>query len=402
VRETLFIRLGTTDQVSWLSESEPTVVREGMLAEVAAAVDGKQVTVMVPGTDVILTKVAVPTRNRSRMAAAVPYLLEEQLAADVDESHFALGNKDAEGQVAVAVVSQACMDDWLRRLSEVGVQADQIIPEILLLPYTPDAWTLLIEHDSTNLRNEFQGGVGMDSINTAFILRRVMAENEVKPTRLNVWMARDAAETTLFPEDLGVDVRIETLNVPPLVFLARHAHEEGVIDLLQGPYSRREQLGKLWRPWRPAAAIIAVWLIMQFGIKFYEHHELQTQASKLHDEISRIYLNTFPDAKRVVDARVQMEQHLKKLRGGTGSVGEFLKLLSQMSGPTADLGGVEIDRISYKEGELNVALMISDLQRLEQLKDRLSSETQMAVDIQSATARSNRVEAHLQIKGNPS
>lgn len=399
MRDTLFIRLGTTEQVSWLSESEPNVVREGSLAEVAAAVGGKHVIVVVPGTDVILTKVAVPTRNRNRMAAAVPYLLEEQLAADVDESHFALGNKDAEGQVAVAVVSQACMDDWLRRLNEVGVQADQIIPEILLLPYTPDAWTLLIEHDGSNLRNELQGGVGMDSVNTAFILRRVMAENEVKPTQLNVWMAGNAAETMLFPEDLGVDVRIETLDVPTLVFLARHAHGEGVIDLLQGPYSRREQLGKLWRPWRPAVALFAVWLIIQFGIKFYEHHELQTQATKLHNEISRIYLNTFPDAKRVVDARVQMEQHLKELRGGTGNVGEFLQLLSQVSGPTADLGGVEIDRISYKEGELNVSLMISDLQRLEQLKDRLSSETQMTVDIQSATARSNRVEAHLQIKG---
>jgi general secretion pathway protein L len=60
---------------------------------------------------------------------------------------------------------------------------------------------------------------------------------------------------------------------------------------------------------------------------------------------------------------------------------------------------VEIDRLSYKDGELNIALMISDMQRLEQLKDRLSSDTRMSVEIQSATARNNRVEARLQIKG---
>jgi general secretion pathway protein L len=399
VRENLFIRLGATQQVTWVSETEPKQVREGSLAEAAAAASGKQVTVVVPGTDVILTKVAVPTRNRSRMTAAVPYLLEEQLATDVDESHFALWERDADGLVAVAVVSQSCMDGWLARLAEVGVQADRLIPEPLLLPYTPDVWTLLVERDCVNLRNAPQGGMALDSANMAFILRRAVAELEVKPTQLHAWMASDAADGVTFPEDLGVEVRIEPLDVPPLAFLARQAHEDSVIDLLQGPYSRREQLGKLWRPWRPAAALLAVWVVLQFGVKIFQHHELRVQDDRLREEISRIYLQTFPEAKRVVDARLQMQQHLTELRGGTGNVGGFLKILAAVSAPTADLGGVEIDRLSYKDGELNIALMISDLQRLEQLKDRLSSDTGMSVEIQSATARNNRVEARLQIKG---
>jgi len=168
---------------------------------------------------------------------------------------------------------------------------------------------------------------------------------------------------------------------------------------LQGPYSRREQLGKLWRPWRPAAALLAIWVVLQFGVKIYQHHELQLQDDRLREEISRIYLQTFPEAKRVVDARLQMQQHLTELRGGTGNVDGFLKILAEVSAPTADLGGVEIDRLSYKDGELNIALMISDLQRLEKLKDRLSSDTHMSVEIQSATARNNRVEARLKIKG---
>jgi general secretion pathway protein L len=399
VRENLFIRFGATQQVTWLSETEPKQVREGSLAEAAAAASGKQVTVVVPGTDVILTKVAVPTRNRSRMAAAVPYLLEEQLATDVDESHFALGERDADGLVAVAVVSQSCMDRWLARLAEVGVQADRLIPETLLLPYTPDAWTLLVERDCVNLRNAPQGGMALDSANVAFILRRTVAELEVKPAQLHAWMASDAADSVLFPEDLGVEVRIEPLELSPLAVLARQAQEDSVIDLLQGTYSRREQLGKLWRPWRPAAALLAVWVVLQFGVKIFQHHELQAQDDSLREEISRIYLQAFPEAKRVVDARLQMQQHLTELRGGTGNVGGFLKILAEVSTPTADLGGVEIDRLSYKDGELNIALMISDLQRLEQLKDRLSSDTHMAVEIQSATARDKRVEARLQIKG---
>ena len=378
---------------------EPERVREGSFAEAAAAATGKQVTVVVPGTDVILTRVVVPTRNRGRMAAAVPYLLEEQLAADVEDSHFALGERDAEGRVAVAVVSRARMDSWLSLLAEAGLQAEKIIPETLLLPCIPDTWTLLIERDRVNLRSAPQGGMTLDSANMAFILRRAVAEVEAKPAGLHAWVAGDATEAGVFPEDLGLDVRIEPLSVPPLAFLARQAHEDSIIDLLQGSYSRREQLGKLWRPWRPAAVLLAVWVVVQFGVKIFQHHELQALDHRLHEEISGIYLKTFPEAKRVVDARLQMEQHLHELRGGTGEVGGFLKRLAEVSGPTAELGGVDVDRLSYKEGELNIALTISDLQRLEQLKDRLNSVTGLPVEIQSATTRNNRVEARLQIKG---
>lgn len=398
MRENLFLRLGATGRVTWLKESEPGQVYEDTLAEAAAAAAGRQVIAMVPGTDVILTRVAVPTRNRNRMAAAVPYLLEEQLAADVDDSHFALGERDAEGRVAVAVVSQARMDTWLARLAEVGIQADKLIPETLLLPYQSDAWSLLVEPECVTLRNAPQGGMAMDSANAAFLLRRALVETEVVPTQLHAWVAGDAADTTMFSDDLGVAVRIEPLAVPPLAFLAQQAQAESSINLLQGAYSRREQLGKLWRPWRPAAALLAVWVVLQFGVKIFQHHELQRQEQQLREEISRIYLQTFPEAKRVVNARLQMQQHLDELRGGTGSVGEFLTLLDQVSGPTSELGGVEIDRLSYKQGELNVALMISDLQRLEQLKDRLSGDGRLSVEIQSATARNDRVEAHLQIK----
>lgn len=399
MRDNLFIRLDATDEVTWFTESEPAQVRKGALAEAAAGAVGKQVIVVVPGTDVILTKVAVPTRNRNRMAAAVPYLLEEQLAADVDESHFALGERDAEGRVAVAVVSQARMDAWLALLAEAGLQADKLIPETLLLPYSPDDWSLLIERDRVSLRTAAQGGLSMDSANAAFILRHAVAEAESAPARLQVWVASDAADAVSLPNDLQVDMRIEPLDVPPLVFLARRAHEVFVMDLLQGRYSRREQLGRMWRPWRPVAALLAVWVVLQFGVKFIQLHELRMQDDKLREEISQIYMRTFPEAKRVVDARLQMQQHLTELRGGTGTVGEFLKLLAEVSGPTASLGGVEIDRLSYKDGEINIALMISDLQRLEQLKDGLSGETHLAVEIQSATARDKRVEARLQIKG---
>ena len=398
MRETLYIRLGGGDQVTWLLDDDRSEVREGTLAQAAPAAAGRQVVVLVPAADVVLARVQVPTRNRSRMAAAVPFLLEEQLAADVDESHFALGERDAAGQVAVAVVARTRMDLWLARFNEAGVQPDQMVPDLLLLPYHAGEWSLLFEPGGVLVRSADQGGLGIDAANAGFMLQRALAESEIKPERLRVWRV-EGVPVAVVPEELGVEIGDEALLVPPLTFLAAQAHDPHAINLLQGRYSRSERLGRLWRPWRPVAVLLAAWLVLQLGIGFFHNRQLAAQQAALRDEIEQIYLQTFPDARRVVDARAQMEQRLKALRSGGSDAGDFIKLLAAVSGPAAALGGVSIDNLSYKDGEITLALNIADLQRLDQLKERLAAETHMDVEIQSATSGANGVSAHLQIKG---
>lgn len=401
MRDTLFIRIGTTERVTWLREGDPAQVVEGLLAEAAAIAAGRQVVMLVPGADVLLMDVAVPTRNRSRMATAVPYLLEEQLAADVEDSHFALGERDAQGRVAVAVVSRNCMDAWLARLAEAGLKADKLIPESLLLPFREGAWSVLVERDGVTVRTALQGAMTLDNANTAFMLQRALAEVEIKPAALRVWRVENVTDAVI-PDEPNVEVIRETLTVPPLALLAGQIPESAALDLLQGTYSRRERLGKMWRPWRPAAGLLAAWLVLQLGIMIYHYRELRIEEARLREDVSRIYLQTFPDAKRVVNARAQMEQRLAALRGGPDDVGDFIKMLGAVSGPATAFGGVEINRLSYKEGEINISLAISDLQRLDQFKERLSSETHMIVEIQSAATRNSGVEASIRVKGGTS
>lgn len=401
MRESLYIRLSHTGPVTWWLEGEPGQEGEGTLEQAAAVATGGQVIVMVPGVDVTLVTVQVPTRNRGRMAAVVPYLLEERLAADVEESHFALGERDAQGRVAVAVVSRARMDRWLASLFEAGLQAHRMIPETLLLPYQQGQWTLLVERRGITLRSGMQAGMALDAANSDFILRRAIDEAETKPTALHAWL-EGGVPSKVVPADLGVPVTAETFAMPVLNLLVRQLREPAVIDLLQGSYSRREHLSKVWRPWRAAAALLLAWIVMQFGVMVFQSRQLGTEEAALREEIDGVYLQTFPDAKRVVNAKVQMEQRLSALRSGTGNEKGFLKMLAAVSGPVSGLDGVGIEHLSYKEGELNLALTIPDLQRLEQLKDKLSGELHLSVEIQSATTRADKVEARLQIKGEPS
>ena len=346
MRELFFIRLGDeAGQASWLTADGR--VERGPLETAAAQTGGRRVVVFVPAAEIGLREVAVPTRNRARMAAAVPYLLEEQLADDVEELHFAVGERGADGRVAVAIVARARMDAWLAALHGAGIQPAALVPEVLALPYQAGAWSLLREPGRVLVRSGEQSGFELDADNLRFVLQRALAEAVPPPETLWLSVAEGApAELSGELAELGVTVQAQTETAPPLALFAAQHNEQTALNLLQGAYSRREQLGKMWRPWRPAAILLAVWVIAQFGVKIYQHGSLSAEDERLREEINQIYLRTFPEAKRVVNARVQMEQKLAELRGGGGGASDFMEMMSALSEPGAAAGGVELRRVS--------------------------------------------------------
>jgi general secretion pathway protein L len=130
-----------------------------------------------------------------------------------------------------------------------------------------------------------------------------------------------------------------------------------------------------------------------------EYRQLSREQQTLSAEIDRIYLQAFPDSRRVVNARVQMERNLTDLRKATAGGNSFFKMLSKVAQSLSETPGVELRHIGYKEGDMEIALVIGDLQQLEQLKQRISDQNRFVVEILSASARDNHVDARLHVKG---
>ena len=65
----------------------------GPLALAAPRAAGRRVAVLVPGTDVLLAEPDVPVKAGAKLHQLVPYALEEQLADDIDDLHFAIGKR---------------------------------------------------------------------------------------------------------------------------------------------------------------------------------------------------------------------------------------------------------------------------------------------------------------------
>ena len=399
----MYIDSGFPQQVSWLRSSDEgdrhQSMSRGSLNDVGREAAGCQMIVLVPGADVLLTAAVVPSRQRQHIVSAIPYLLEDQLADDVDEMHFALGPRGSDGQVPVAVVSRQRMHQWLEQLRDAGLEPDLMVPDVMALPLQQDGWTVLHDGDAVLVRQGPYGGAVIDTPAVSAWFELALAElGDSRPQHITLYDCQYGSDARLLLQAGDIAVESQAQAEPPLQFLARHFPDATVINLIQGDYSRREQIGRLFRPWRVALALLVSVMLLQMAVSLSSYLGLRSDSRHLQAEIERIYRDTFPDAKKVIDARKQMEAKLAEL-GAAGADGGrgFLPLMAQVGKSLQKLDGIELRHAVYQDGRLSLSLKIKSLQLLEQLKQLLLAEADLSVDIQSAASRDDYVDAQLQL-----
>ncbi|MDZ7809122.1 MAG: type II secretion system protein GspL [Arhodomonas sp.] len=142
------------------------------------AARGHRVMALVPGTDVLTTRVHLPVRNRQRLLRAVPWALEDRLSEDVDALHFAVGERGRDGGVPVAVVARRLLGHWKETLAEADLAAEQLYPDYLALPWHEGAWTVLVSDGLARVRTAAARGFACDAGNLALFLESALAEDD--------------------------------------------------------------------------------------------------------------------------------------------------------------------------------------------------------------------------------
>ena len=404
--ETLLIRLlpetseQTTPFAEWLVlDSDQIPVgrfQRGELTDATELAKQRRVIVLVPAEETLITTVNIKVRNRSQLLKAIPYALEEEIAEDVEELHFALGNQKSDEEYSVAVVAKSCMDAWLNDLSVANITPRALIPELFALPWADQSWSVLLEDRGAVVRTaEFHGfTVELDNLHS--LLSLALDEADSPPESIAVYRCggnTDSASLEEFPVAMS-----EHHECPPEL-MAAHLVEKQAIDLLQGAYQIKDELSRSLRPWRTAAMLLAVWLGVLTTNGIVDYWRLSQEQRTLSVEIERIFRETFPGTQRVVNPRVQMEQRLKALQGARQNDGgvNFFELLDAGGRAISQAAGTRLDDLTYRPGVLEVSLTASDLQAVEGIKQQLQKDG-LKAEIQSADTRGQRVDARLLIQ----
>lgn len=402
-------------RTSWVlrDEDQPSgSLFHGDLREAAAQAAGARVMVLVPGEDVLLAQAELPEMKGAKLARAVPYALEEQLAADVEDVHVAIGNRDTQGRVANAVVQRQTIESWLADLKAVGLQPDVLSPEVFGVHWDTDSdsihWTLVIDGSRALLRTGPQTGLAFDTENIIPVLQATLDEaGEQLPSMLSVVTCGDELfdsppgknELMAMCEQRSVEVSFQQFDDSSNLLLARGFDESNAINMLQGDYSRKEQLGKFIRPWKPVLILLVMWIVLQIGMFIVDYGRLSSLADTQQAEIESIFKQAMPGSRLVPGSeKALMERALEKLQGGGGNQG-FLGLLTKSGKIFRDTSGIHLRSIRFRDNKLDVDMDLPDLQSLDKLKSRLKAEAGLNVEIVSASSRSGKVESRLSIQG---
>jgi general secretion pathway protein L len=355
--------------------------------------------VLIPGPDVLLTQADIPSKQRQRIIQAVPYALEDQLIDDIDNLHFAVGRLEpASGLIAVAVLARTQMETYLQQLHTAGIMPTVLMPDILAVPKPDNGWGMWFFDNIVLVRTGLHTGFAIELHSLETILQ--MALHEARPPlQLTVFKGPQPIEALRDLQTLGIPILENTNDSGELAWLAQGLLTHSPLNLLQGDYRPIDKMTILWRPWRLTVALLTLWGGLILGEKWLVYQQLKQLNQNLNTTIEQIYRDTFPQARKIVNPRVQMEQQLKTLRAQQTSTSQqenFLSLLTQLSTPFKQTAGLEVKRIDYQQGVFNIELLVPHWQALEQFKQSLAT-LGFSAKIQTATNRNNRIESRLRI-----
>ena len=348
------VAVGEADCV-W-RDHDDTASHRGSLSAAAEAAASRRVHLLVPGSDVLITRVAVPAAQRARARTAIPWALEDRLVDDVESLHFALGERHDTGEWSVAVVARRALDAWLERCARAGIQPVSARPEPLALPApNADEWVALEEPGAVIVRTADDGGFACEPG-----MLGLLAGAREKPA----WIRRLGAAAAEWPPELESALGApEPIDDPAAAFTGT-----GGIELLQGPYSRRERTGRQLRRWRLPAAIGAALLIVAGIHLALEYAALGTREAELRERMQAVFQQTFPDVQQVRDPRAQMAARLRSLRGEGGGDADFAGLLARAGGVLAEGSGARLTGLIWRGGTLELEIAADDLQVLDRVQ----------------------------------
>jgi general secretion pathway protein L len=380
----------------------------GELAQALPLAVGRRVAVIVPGTEVLTTEAEAPAKNAAKLAQVIPYALEERVADEIEDLHFAIGERNAEsGRVPVVVVARARIDAWLSTLRAAGFSPQAIYSEASLLPAMPGQLIALLDGDALTLRLAEGPPLVLPalSITDGFemaLAGQASAVEGLEPalpglllyTGHDEWQAHQNEVDALRERFTGVKVQL--LPSGPLSVLAPAAAAGEAVNLLQGALAVTSPLQQGWKSWRVAAVLAASLLCLHLGSRYFELTRLKKSEAALDVSIQDAFRIAMPGQQNSTNARRRVEARLTEVHGGGGG-GALLPALSALANARGAAPAATIEGLTFRNGILDLRISAPDAAALDAISQQLRAASWQA-DIQGGSSNGDTYRGRLQVR----
>ena len=384
----------------------------GLLADAAESAGDRQVIVLVPSAEVLTTSVEIPVKG-SKLIAALPYALEEYLAEDVDDLHFAAGLRRSSGRTPVSVVSVDKLNLWLSVLSDAGISPHSVVAESYGLARIPGTISMLLAEDSVFINDGADIELVMQGVSPGDALAAIGAlddgsdadnsDTEVVRMPRHVLVYCSPADDEKFQHDwIAIRQELESLDVkllPDGVMprLAVTVATGAGINLLQGRYAPRKEYAGLFRPWKYAAMLALTFFLVAFAAKVTDYYRLTSQESALREAFNSEYQAMLPGAPATEDPLAVIDS-LKRRIGTVDDAPVFLESMVQLSRAVQQNREARIQAISFRAGVVDLRITAPNVATLDGVQRAIGESGRFRAAIQSTDQDGDGVSSRIQVQ----
>ncbi|WP_298775203.1 type II secretion system protein GspL [uncultured Shewanella sp.] len=375
--ERLVIRLGQTAEETcfWLvwSEQEQEIIASGQLSHVdelstlTERAGHRPVDILVPTSTITLTSVDLPEGNQRQAIKALPFMLEENLAQDVDELHFVVG-KTQGSRLPVGVVSHEQMQLWLAWLSDAQLSIQRIVPDCLALPLEECHWAAMQFEEDYLLRTGESSGVALskDWVDTALV--HLITQDHLATNNEEEITVAGYTELAL----AGTEIRQQPLELPMLTLAKGLA--SAPLDLLTGLYKPKREYAKYLSLWGNTAILFGVLFVLALVNKGLTIYQMDAKTQTLKAQTEAIYKQVVPGSSRVVNVRTQIDGYLRGLQGNTRGNSQFFSMLAGIEGGFSQVKELKPTTMRFDgaRNELRMQVSAKSYGQIEKFKDIVS------------------------------
>ncbi len=370
---------------------------------------GERAVLLLPGAWVWNGLESVPRAAR-RQSQAVGYMVEEQLAEDVEELHFTceavLG--DLCSVMAVASLKLATLKAHIERL---GWPVTAAIPEYRLLANLQQGSGVWLEPAWAHFWDARGRGLSVQRSLAGVVAESLLGAAEAPSQSQQadgdeavtdapeeggtLYLLGDATELELATlQQLG---EVDVLEKAPEALFLEQLKPSVPGNLLSGPYQVTLQSaeGPWWK--KPAIAVAACFvlqLVFFMGAGTY----YKVQANNADKQARALFAEIFPGASASADLRRQVAGYLNQAAGGGG---EFAGQLQQLSGVWAgsNSAGLKLQSLRFDggRGELVLQLRAGNLGELDNVVNQLG-QGQYRAELLAANELENGVSGRIRLR----
>jgi len=383
------------EQVSWIiaEDSKITPAQSGTIEEFAKEARDGEVVALLPAEDVLLTSIRIPITSKAKLLKAAPYALEEELAQDITQLHFALG-ESSHNITPVAVISHDVMSQWRQRFAKHHIELKKMTSELLVIPYTNDEWHIQVSKDKTLVRTGKYKGFIADNNNLLVLLQLAIKEEKQKPQKIVINNPENIKISFAEVKEVATIMQKEPVSL--IEQYVQSIKQQAVFNFIQGVYQPTQQATTIKRVWKLVAALVIAVVFVQGIGGLVEYVQLSKQNAKLGSRITALYKEVFPQATTVVAPKVRVQRQLAQLRAGVAA-GGFLDLLGKAGEALQAQPNVTLQGLDFSNRQLALSLEAPSFAVLEQLSNVLQRK-KLIVTQQDAQSIASGVKAKLLIK----